>query len=150
MAVARRMRQRHTRAAKAAVRPEPQQRRRRRMYPLDSVQQYGDAIENFKIGCCTAVAPVPQQCTRHSSAARPTAAQPAPQQRSQTRSSAPQHKDLTSAQAIFESYPMQKSLGRLLFMYGWPCTFLVPYVGEPIFKEWLSQHIGRLLVQARR
>jgi len=43
---------------------------------------------------------------------------------------------LTSFQEIFESYPIQKSVGKLLYTYCWPCTFLVPFLAEP-FVAWL-------------
>jgi len=54
--------------------------------------------------------------------------------------------EMSSFQRIFESYPMQKSLGRLLFKYCWPSTFLVPFVAEPFVAQFLPQHIGKLLV----
>jgi hypothetical protein len=53
---------------------------------------------------------------------------------------------LTRFQEIFESYPMQKSVGKLLFKYCWPCTFFVPFLAEPFVAQWLPQHIGRLLI----
>jgi len=56
--------------------------------------------------------------------------------------------ELTRFQEIFESYPMQKSVGRLLFKYCWPCTFFVPFLAEPFVAQWLPQHIGRLLIGA--
>merc|ERR1719215_1983897 len=55
---------------------------------------------------------------------------------------------LTRFQEIFESYPMQKSVGRLLFKYCWPCTFFVPFLAEPFVAQWLPQHISRLLIGA--
>jgi hypothetical protein len=54
--------------------------------------------------------------------------------------------EMSSFQRIFESYPMQKSLGRLLFKYCWPSTFLVPFLAEPFIAQFLPQHIGKLLV----
>eukprot|EP00913_Durusdinium_trenchii_P012476 g11712.t1 len=42
---------------------------------------------------------------------------------------------MTDFQDIFESYPMQKSLGKLLFKYCWPCTFFVPFLFEPVMAE---------------
>ncbi|CAK9006808.1 RING-type domain-containing protein [Durusdinium trenchii] len=30
---------------------------------------------------------------------------------------------------------MQKSVGKLLFKYCWPCTFLVPFVAEPFLAQ---------------
>jgi len=56
--------------------------------------------------------------------------------------------ELTSFQEVFESYPMQKSVGKLLFEYCWPCTFLVPFLFELIFAHWWPQHLAKLLVRA--
>eukprot|EP00441_Pelagodinium_beii_P015297 CAMPEP_0197655374 /NCGR_PEP_ID=MMETSP1338-20131121/39413_1 /TAXON_ID=43686 ORGANISM="Pelagodinium beii, Strain RCC1491" /NCGR_SAMPLE_ID=MMETSP1338 /ASSEMBLY_ACC=CAM_ASM_000754 /LENGTH=918 /DNA_ID=CAMNT_0043231009 /DNA_START=31 /DNA_END=2787 /DNA_ORIENTATION=+ len=53
---------------------------------------------------------------------------------------------LDSLQEIFESYPVQKSVGKLLFTYCWPCTFLVPFLGEPFGMQWLPWHMGQILV----
>jgi len=47
---------------------------------------------------------------------------------------------LTSFQEIFESYPIQKSVGKLLYVYCWPCTFLVPFMAEP-FVAWLLPYL---------
>jgi len=55
---------------------------------------------------------------------------------------------LTVVQEIFESYPMQKSLGNLLFVYCWPCTFLVPFLFEPLMAIWFPKHIGSLFVRS--
>ncbi|CAE7476677.1 unnamed protein product [Symbiodinium pilosum] len=55
---------------------------------------------------------------------------------------------MTDFQDIFESYPMQKSLGKLLFKYCWPCTFFVPFLFEPVVAQVLPRHIARLLVGA--
>mmetsp|Transcript_81585 Transcript_81585/g.141763 ORF Transcript_81585/g.141763 Transcript_81585/m.141763 type:complete len:969 (-) Transcript_81585:182-3088(-) len=49
---------------------------------------------------------------------------------------------LTSYQEIFESYPMQKVLGKRLFDYCFPATFLVPFLVEP-----LGTIVGPLFVQ---
>jgi len=54
--------------------------------------------------------------------------------------------ELTSLQQIFESYPIQKSVGKLLFKYCWPCTFLVPFLGEPVGMQWLPWKTGQVLV----
>jgi len=54
--------------------------------------------------------------------------------------------EMSSFQRIFESYPMQKSLGRLLFKYCWPSTFLVPFLFEPLIAQVLPRHIGKMLV----
>jgi len=53
---------------------------------------------------------------------------------------------LTSLQEIFESYPIQKSMGKLLFKYCWPCTFLVPFLAEPGCVQWLPWHMGQILI----
>lgn len=53
---------------------------------------------------------------------------------------------MTNFQDIFESYPMQKSLGKLLFKYCWPCTFFVPFLFEPVIAQLLPAHIARILV----
>lgn len=50
--------------------------------------------------------------------------------------------DLTSFQEIFESYPMQKSIGLLLLKYCWPATFFLPFFLEPFGICWLPYHIG--------
>lgn len=55
---------------------------------------------------------------------------------------------LTSLQEIFESYPMQKSVGKLLFKYCWPCTFLVPFVAEPFLAQLGPYHVGSLLLRS--
>jgi len=54
--------------------------------------------------------------------------------------------DLTSLQEVFESYPMQKSMGKLLLKYCWPATFFVPFFLEPIGICWLPYHIGTKLI----
>jgi len=56
--------------------------------------------------------------------------------------------DIKSLQQIFESYPMQKSVGKLLFAYCWPATFFVPFLAEPLIFLWLPRHIGMLFVRA--
>ena len=53
---------------------------------------------------------------------------------------------MTDFQDIFESYPMQKSLGKLLFKYCWPCTFFVPFLFEPLVAQGLPRHIAKILV----
>jgi hypothetical protein len=50
--------------------------------------------------------------------------------------------ELTSLQEIIESYPMQKSIGKLLFKYCWPVTFFLPYAAEPFAVIWMPWHIG--------
>jgi len=57
---------------------------------------------------------------------------------------------LTSFQEIFESYPIQKSVGKLLYVYCWPCTFLVPFMAEP-FVAWLLPYFtAQTLVGANK
>lgn len=55
---------------------------------------------------------------------------------------------LTSLQEIFESYPMQKSVGKLLFKYCWPCTFLVPFLAEPFIAQLGPYHVGTLQLRS--
>ncbi|CAE8666487.1 unnamed protein product [Polarella glacialis] len=55
---------------------------------------------------------------------------------------------LTSIQEIFESYPIQKSVGKLLFKYCWPCTFLVPFLAEPFVAMWLPWMTAKMLIGA--
>jgi len=57
---------------------------------------------------------------------------------------------LDSAQEIFESYPVQKSMGKLLFVYCWPCTFFVPFLAEPFAVQWLPQHLAQYIVGANK
>jgi len=59
-------------------------------------------------------------------------------------------RDLTSYQQIFESYPMQKSLGNMIFHYCWPATFFLPFVGEPIILSWLPLHVGLLFIRSSK
>mmetsp|Transcript_83193 Transcript_83193/g.146958 ORF Transcript_83193/g.146958 Transcript_83193/m.146958 type:complete len:918 (+) Transcript_83193:78-2831(+) len=53
---------------------------------------------------------------------------------------------LDSFQEIFESYPIQKSVGNLLYKYCFPCTFLVPFLGEPFGMQLLPLHMGKILI----
>ncbi|CAE7441301.1 unnamed protein product [Symbiodinium natans] len=57
---------------------------------------------------------------------------------------------LDSPQQIFESYPIQKSVGKLLFVYCWPCTFFVPFLAEPLAVQWLPKHLGQYIVGANK
>jgi len=52
---------------------------------------------------------------------------------------------IRSLQEILESYPMQKSIGKLLFTYSWPSTFFVPFAAEP-FVMVGGLHLARVLV----
>lgn len=58
--------------------------------------------------------------------------------------------EITKFQEIFESYPIQKSVGKLLFKYCWPCTFLVPFAVEPFVAQLLPLHIGQLLIAGNK
>mmetsp|Transcript_110251 Transcript_110251/g.235457 ORF Transcript_110251/g.235457 Transcript_110251/m.235457 type:complete len:991 (-) Transcript_110251:99-3071(-) len=58
--------------------------------------------------------------------------------------------DLTSYQEIFESYPMQKALGRRLFDYCFPSTFFIPFVFEPLFAIYMPYHLMKLLVRTHK
>eukprot|EP00933_Yihiella_yeosuensis_P051491 TRINITY_DN4943_c0_g2_i1.p1 TRINITY_DN4943_c0_g2~~TRINITY_DN4943_c0_g2_i1.p1 ORF type:complete len:964 (-),score=183.11 TRINITY_DN4943_c0_g2_i1:158-3049(-) len=55
-------------------------------------------------------------------------------------------RDLDSYQHIFESYPMQKSIGNLLFQFCFPATFLVPFICEPLGICLLPLFCGRFIV----
>ncbi|CAL1129832.1 unnamed protein product [Cladocopium goreaui] len=57
---------------------------------------------------------------------------------------------LDSFQEILESYPVQKSMGKLLFVYCWPCTFFVPFLAEPFAVQWLPQHLAQYIVGANK
>jgi len=54
--------------------------------------------------------------------------------------------EVGSFQELFESFPMQKSLGNTLFRYCWPATFLIPFVCEALFGVVIPKHLGSLLV----
>jgi hypothetical protein len=54
--------------------------------------------------------------------------------------------DLPTVRAVLESYPMQKALGRDLFLFAFPSCFLVPFVLEPVLTIFMPFHISRLLV----
>mmetsp|Transcript_94265 Transcript_94265/g.224431 ORF Transcript_94265/g.224431 Transcript_94265/m.224431 type:complete len:955 (+) Transcript_94265:115-2979(+) len=55
---------------------------------------------------------------------------------------------LQSFQEIFESFPMQKSVGKLLFKYCWPCTFLVPFAVEPFLAQLGPYQVGSMLIRS--
>jgi len=54
---------------------------------------------------------------------------------------------LSTIMGLFETYPMQKGLGWLLFRYSFPATFLLPYLFEPLFVYVLPVCLTRLLVR---
>merc|ERR1719265_470732 len=56
-------------------------------------------------------------------------------------------KDLVSYQEIFESYPMQKVLGKRLFDYCFPATFLIPFLVEPVGTITAPFYIQKLLLR---
>jgi hypothetical protein len=53
-------------------------------------------------------------------------------------------------QDIVESYPMQKIMGRMLFAYCFPGTFLAPFLIEPIGTIAAPYVLGRLLLRNHR
>lgn len=55
--------------------------------------------------------------------------------------------NIASVQAIFETFPMQQTLGNNLFWYVFPACFLLPFLGEPIAVIAAPFHISKLLVQ---
>jgi len=54
---------------------------------------------------------------------------------------------LTSWQEIFESYPMQKVLGKRLFDYCFPATFTIPFLVEPMGTILAPFTIQKLLLR---
>jgi hypothetical protein len=56
--------------------------------------------------------------------------------------------DVKSFMPRFETYAMQKSLGRLLLDYSVPSTFLVPFLLEPIFVIYLPFQTMVLIVRS--
>lgn len=54
--------------------------------------------------------------------------------------------DLTRAQAIFESFELQRQLGLAVFKYCWPAMYLVPFIGEAVGANWFTLHLARLVV----
>jgi len=53
-------------------------------------------------------------------------------------------------QDIVESYPMQKTMGRLLFQYCFPGTFLAPFILEPIGTIAAPYFMGKMLLRNHR
>jgi len=52
--------------------------------------------------------------------------------------------DLVEKEAIFEAYSMQKNLGKQLYGYAFPATFLIPFIVEPfgtVAAPWLVQKL---------
>jgi len=54
--------------------------------------------------------------------------------------------ELPSFREVFESYPIQKAFGTLLFSYCFPACFLIPFVLEGLFTIALPYHVAKLLV----
>jgi hypothetical protein len=49
---------------------------------------------------------------------------------------------------LYVSYPMQRALGHQLFWYAFPCCFLMPFILEPFFANYLPLHIAKLIVRS--
>jgi hypothetical protein len=58
--------------------------------------------------------------------------------------------ELKSYQEIFESYPMQRALGRRIFAYCFPSTFFLPFVFEPIFAIYVPYHLMKMMLGRHR
>ncbi|CAJ1446037.1 unnamed protein product [Effrenium voratum] len=54
--------------------------------------------------------------------------------------------DLTRAQAVFESFEIQRQLGMQVYKYCWPSMFLLPFIGEAVGANWFTLHLARLVV----
>jgi hypothetical protein len=57
--------------------------------------------------------------------------------------------EMSSATAVFKSYPMMKVAGLTLYEYNFPACFLYPFIGEAIFTIFLPLHFGKQLVRTR-
>jgi hypothetical protein len=57
---------------------------------------------------------------------------------------------MTKLQDIVESYPMQKTLGRMLYTYCYPGTFLTPFLLEPFGLVVLPYTFGKWLLRTHR
>jgi hypothetical protein len=53
---------------------------------------------------------------------------------------------LGSFHDIFESYPIQKMFGELLFEYAYPSCFLYPFIAEALFTVTLPLYVGKYIV----
>mmetsp|Transcript_55062 Transcript_55062/g.98211 ORF Transcript_55062/g.98211 Transcript_55062/m.98211 type:complete len:1005 (+) Transcript_55062:121-3135(+) len=49
-------------------------------------------------------------------------------------------------QQTLESYPIQKAVGKLIFKYSFPCTFLLPFAAEPFLGQLGPLWIGMMMV----
>lgn len=57
--------------------------------------------------------------------------------------------NLQSHAAVFESYPMQRTMGYQMFLYCFPGTFFLPFVGEGIGAITLPWHLQQLILVSR-
>lgn len=57
--------------------------------------------------------------------------------------------ELPDREAIFKSYPMQKTFGRTLYEYNFPACFLLPFLLEPVVTILLPYYLGMWLVRSR-
>jgi len=55
---------------------------------------------------------------------------------------------VTKIQDIVESYPMQKTLGSMLFAYVYPGTFLLPFMAEPLGTIVAPYLLGKFLLRS--
>jgi hypothetical protein len=53
---------------------------------------------------------------------------------------------LTDFHDVFESYPMQKAFGEMLYEYSFPACFLYPFVLEALFTITLPYYVGKYIV----
>merc|ERR1719456_185553 len=57
---------------------------------------------------------------------------------------------VTKAQDILESYPMQKTMGRMLYAYCFPGTFLTPFLIEPIGTVFVPYLFSKWILRTHR
>jgi hypothetical protein len=57
---------------------------------------------------------------------------------------------LSKVQDVVESYPMQKTLGRLLFRFAFPGTFLTPFAIESIVCIFIPYCLSKWILQSHR
>jgi len=57
--------------------------------------------------------------------------------------------EMESVAATFESHPMQQTLGSLLFLYCFPGTFLLPFMGEGFAAIFVVWRIMQLVTRSR-
>jgi len=56
--------------------------------------------------------------------------------------------EVKSLDEIFNSYPMQRSMGLNLYAYAFPSTFLLPFLCEPAFAIFVPYFVTKLVVRA--